>query len=310
MPIECYRELLDKADREEKERGRTWYADAHKSALKIAAEAGSTRANTTGTPSGCPCHPQPQAGGGRCAERGRGAMRVGFMAVKGLGERTVRRLIEARAERPFESLADFYGRVRPMQAEAEALILVGAFDAFDRTRPQLLWELELLAKERPRSSDTPLLPGEGMGVKVSAIPELPEFSFAQRIAFEQEHLEMTPTAQPLACCREALAEAEVTPAAELPGHVGEQVRVAGVLVASRRARTKANLFMEFLTLEDETGLVEVTLFPRVYQKYGGIIRSRGPFLVEGTVEDQFGALTLSAQRLRAVTQSALSPTPS
>ena len=42
MPIECYRELLDKADREEKERGRTWYADAHKSALKIAAETGST----------------------------------------------------------------------------------------------------------------------------------------------------------------------------------------------------------------------------------------------------------------------------
>ena len=56
--------------------------------------------------------------------------------------------------------------------------------------------------------------------------------------------------------------------------------------------------MEFLTLEDETGLMEVTLFPVTYQKYGHLVRSHGPFLVEGTVEDQFGAVTLSGQRLR------------
>ena len=68
---------------------------------------------------------------------------MGFMAVKGLTERTLRRLIRARAERPFHGLADFYARVRPGQAEAEALVLVGAFDRFGRARPQLLWELEL-----------------------------------------------------------------------------------------------------------------------------------------------------------------------
>lgn len=40
MPIECYRELLDQADNEEKERGRTWYMSAHKRAMEIAAETG------------------------------------------------------------------------------------------------------------------------------------------------------------------------------------------------------------------------------------------------------------------------------
>jgi len=61
--------------------------------------------------------------------------------------------------------------------------------------------------------------------------------------------------------------------------------------------------MEFLTLEDKTGLVEVTLFPVVYQKFGHLVTSRGPFLVEGKVEDQwgrFGALTVSAQRLEVL----------
>jgi len=238
---------------------------------------------------------------------------VGFMTVKGLTERTLRRLLRARAERPFQSLADFCARVRPGQAEAEALILVGAFDRFAcrephgrtrRRRPQLLWELELLCRQRPsaRGGDPtgPLWEEEAAGTVGASVPELPEFSLCRRIEFEQQHLEMTPSAHPLVCYREALAGERVTSAAEVPAHVGKQVRVAGLLVASRRARTKENLFMEFVTLEDETGMVEVTLFPVTYQKYGHLVTSRGPFLIEGRVEDQFGALTISVERLQRV----------
>ncbi len=248
-----------------------------------------------------------------------GTMQVGFMAVKGLTERTLRRLLRARAERPFRSLADFYTRARPQQAEAEALILVGAFDCFAcrkpqsrtrRSRPQLLWELELL-RRRPVQDATDPTPGlweeVSSTVAEASLPELPEFTLEERVEFEQQYLEMTPSAHPLVRYREALGEEGLTPAAKLSEHVGEQVRVAGVLVASRRARTKENLFMEFITLEDETGMMEVTLFPVTYQKYGHLVTSRGPFLVEGKVEDQwglrplrFGALTVSAQRLEAV----------
>jgi DNA polymerase III alpha subunit len=224
------------------------------------------------------------------------AMRVGFLAVKGLTQRTLRRLIQARGEHPFRGLADFHARVRPQQTEAEALILVGAFDRFGKTRPQLLWELELLAKERASPSDTPLPLGEE--TEAAAIPFLPEFSLEEKLAFEEEHLEMTPTAHPLAGYRDALAGDGLTRAAELQEHVGKEVRIAGWLTANRRAPTKDNLFMEFLTLEDETGLMEVTLFPATYQKFGHLIRSAGPYLVEGRVEEQFGAVTLRAERLQ------------
>jgi DNA polymerase III alpha subunit len=226
-------------------------------------------------------------------------MRVGFLAVKGLTERTLRRLIAARGERPFRSLADFHARVRPQQTEAEALILVGAFDRFEKTRPQLLWELEQLAKERTSLPDIPLPLGE----ERVAIPSLPEFSLEEKVAFEEEHLQMTPTAHPLACYRDALAGDGLTRAADLQEHVGKEVRVAGWLTANRRAPTKDNLFMEFLTLEDETGLMEVTLFPAAYQKFGHLIQSAGPYLVKGTVEEQFGAVTLRAERLQVVPQA-------
>jgi DNA polymerase III alpha subunit len=56
--------------------------------------------------------------------------------------------------------------------------------------------------------------------------------------------------------------------------------------------------MQFLTLEDETGLVECTLFPETYARHRGRIRGLGPYLAEGRVETQYGAPTLTVERVR------------
>ena len=69
-------------------------------------------------------------------------------------------------------------------------------------------------------------------------------------------------------------------------------RVAGVLFAQRRARTKDDRFMKFLSLEDETGVVEAVLLPDAYQRLGGRLTTRGPYIVTAAVEDHMGALSL------------------
>ncbi|HUU11185.1 MAG TPA: OB-fold nucleic acid binding domain-containing protein, partial [Phycisphaerae bacterium] len=79
---------------------------------------------------------------------------------------------------------------------------------------------------------------------------------------------------------------------DLPNHLGTEVTVAGVLFAERRARTKTGEFMKFISLEDETGVVEAVLLPNAYQRLGGRITTRGPYRVTGTVEDHFGAVSL------------------
>jgi len=58
--------------------------------------------------------------------------------------------------------------------------------------------------------------------------------------------------------------------------------------------------MKFLTLEDETDLVEVTLFPEIYAKYGARLLSRGPYLVTGLVEDDHGSITVTAEGLEVI----------
>ncbi len=50
-------------------------------------------------------------------------------------------------------------------------------------------------------------------------------------------------------------------------------------------------FMKFLTLEDATDIFEVTLFPKVYKKYGYLLQGRGPYFVSGKVENDGGSVT-------------------
>jgi DNA polymerase III alpha subunit len=90
------------------------------------------------------------------------AIRVGLGRVKGLTEGTLERLLDGReVDGPYLSLPDFLARTRARVDETERLIQCGAFDAFDRTRPEMLWRLHLLrgATRRPpkeRPGDAPL----------------------------------------------------------------------------------------------------------------------------------------------------------
>ncbi|MBM3978549.1 MAG: DNA polymerase III subunit alpha, partial [Planctomycetes bacterium] len=79
-------------------------------------------------------------------------LRLGLAQVKGLSEACVTRTLEERARGAFLSLPDFLERVEPAVDEAEALIECGALDAFDRTRPELLWRLHLLRAPQRRAS--------------------------------------------------------------------------------------------------------------------------------------------------------------
>ena len=86
-------------------------------------------------------------------------LRAGLGQVKGLSQATIAAIVDGRAaEGPFLSLPDLIERTAMARDEAEALIRAGALDAFDRTRPELLWRLHLLkspARRAPRQ-----LPGE------------------------------------------------------------------------------------------------------------------------------------------------------
>ena len=103
---------------------------------------------------------------------------------------------------------------------------------------------------------------------------------------------------------------EILPIADLPSRAGEVVTVAGLLFAERRTRTKDGEFMKFISLEDETGIVEAVLLPDAYQRLGGRLTTRGPYVVTGTVEDHLGAISVIVADLRLVQPAADQAAPS
>jgi DNA polymerase III alpha subunit len=144
----------------------------------------------------------------------------------------------------------------------------------------------------------------------SSVPPLPEYPIAERIRLEQEILGLSVSDHPLRMFSRELAERDLAlkqseplhasglaRSDQLPGKVGRSVTVAGWLVTMRRAVTRDRQYMKFLTLEDRFGTMEVILFPQAYRRFGHLLRSYGPYLVRGRVEQNHRAIGITADWL-------------
>ena len=224
-----------------------------------------------------------------------GGIRVGLSQVKKLSERSIDSIVESRQRTPFRAVVDFLQRVKISEAETENLILSGAFDFTGRNRPELMWELKTAYPAMKKSAGEANLLGMGPGSLNP--PELKDYGPGRKLAYELSVLELTVSDHPMRLMRASLRDKGFVKSTDLEELQGEQVRTAGMLAAFRRTPTKNGDAMQFLTLEDESGIFEVTLFPRECRKFGGQIEDYGPYAVEGVVEEQYGAVSITARKV-------------
>jgi error-prone DNA polymerase len=210
-----------------------------------------------------------------------GAIRLGLNYVKGLGAEQIGRIL---AGRPFADLAGFYRLVRPGRLAAERLILAGAFDRWRLPRRQLLWELGMLG-------------GEGLDLLFEDTPpEFPDLSPVEATLVEQSVLGLSVGDHVLAFYRPWLDGQGVVRSDRLAGlENGRAVRVAGLLVVHQSPPTARGV--HFLTLEDEAGLVDVVIHPKLYTRYAGVIRGPGLLVIEGTLQRDGAVLSVLGRRV-------------
>ena len=75
--------------------------------------------------------------------------------------------------------------------------------------------------------------------------------------------------------------------------MGERVRVIGWFVTAKTVHTKKGEPMEFLSFEDTAALYETTFFPRTYARFCHMMTHDRPYVLEGKVEEDFGAISLN-----------------
>ncbi|HUT59300.1 MAG TPA: PHP domain-containing protein [Phycisphaerae bacterium] len=229
-----------------------------------------------------------------------GAIRVGLNFVAGLGPVTIERILRSRRDGPFDGLSEFLMRTGTPTEEARSLVLCGAFDWTGRTRPTLMMELNLFGKIGPRcaTSQRGLLPA------VPIIPNIPgDYDDGRKYLDERAVLGISVREHPMAfhrARRSELPEMVDADSRDLPRCIGRTVRLAGVIEAQRRTSTQRGGQMLFLTMDDEFGLFEVTVFPGALGRNRTRLTHYGPYLVTGTVEEQYGAITVSAGKISLV----------
>lgn len=228
--------------------------------------------------------------------RGAGnAMRVGWLSVKGFSAASRDRLMAARRKRPFDTVIDFLERVRPDEDEVRALIRCGALDRFhpEAHRPALMWQAAAWRTRERRRGRT----GSLFGAVPETPPELPAESRLERLRREFAVLGFLCECHPMTLFADRLKTVAHVKAADLNRHIGRGVTVAGWLITGKTVRTKHGDPMEFLTFEDETGLVEATFFPDAYHRFRHLLDTRRPYLISGKVESDYGAVSLTAERV-------------
>jgi error-prone DNA polymerase len=231
----------------------------------------------------------------------RGCIRVGLMSVRGLAAGTMERIIRQRERAPFRGADDFFDRVRPAEDEARALIHCGALDGLapGLSRGRILW---LLARRQTGGKTTQSTLPLFREQEAPPPPALPPDDPMLRLRREFKVLGFLCSQHPMTLFAPAVDRARTVRAAELPRHLGRSVRFAGWLITGKVVHTKKGDPMEFLTFEDETGVVETTFFPKAYDRFCHLIDRDRPYLLGGTVEQNWGAATLTVHSVAPLTR--------
>jgi len=217
------------------------------------------------------------------------AVRMGLRFVKGLGERERERL-EA-APPPYRDLADFARRTglgrRPLLALAEA----GAYGSLGLDRRRALWAVRgLLAHAR---SGLDLAPP----VAPAQLPRFRALAATQEVSWDYRTSLHSTRGHPMQRLRPALDRRKIPDARTLNTLPPDRrVRYVGMVICRQRPGTATGV--TFMTLEDETGFVNLVVWRQVFEKYESVAKTAAVLEIDGRLQAEHGVVHLIADRLR------------
>ncbi|AHE97708.1 error-prone DNA polymerase [Thioalkalivibrio paradoxus] len=230
---------------------------------------------------------------GNAGERREGrdlALRLGLSMVRGLHADSAKRIVAARVERPFRDSADLVIRARLDRAEATRLAQAGALARLAGNRHRARWDTQ--AVEPP----LPLFPAAGVS-RPAAVPMLPAPTIAEDLLQDYAGTGLTLGPHPLALLRGHPGLAGIPTAVELiAGGPRARVRYTGVVITRQRPGSAKGTV--FLTLEDESGTVNVIVWPALVEKARAAVIHARLLEVTGVLQQEDGVTHLVAQRLR------------
>lgn len=247
------------------------------------------------------------------------AIRLGLRLVRGLPQIDARALMEAvRRHGRFETLEALANASGLSTSSLRRLAKADAFRSLGVTRQQALWKLQrwrdddlplfgaledrepVVAPQGSRSpDDVAHIVGGGLEEPVARLPKVDSLA---SIANDYESMGLSLGRHPIACLRSGLAGQGVRSASELADQKacpnGCRLAVAGVVLVRQRPSTAGGIV--FVTLEDETGITNLVIKPKIYVRYRRIARHAAAMVAVGRIERRHDVVHLVVARLEEI----------
>ncbi len=218
---------------------------------------------------------------------GHPAVRLGFCLVRGLSQPGAERIVAARRTQPFESVEDLAHRAALNRHDLKCLAATGAFEALAGHRRRAYWQVVGIETGAHILRDAPV---------AEASPALAAPTEGENLVADYASVGLTLGRHPLALLRQRLERMRFASSEEirlLPS--GSPVRVAGIVTGRQRPGTASGTV--FVTLEDETGCVNVIVWPHLIERQRRELLGSKLMGVEGTLEREGEVVHLIARRL-------------
>ncbi len=227
---------------------------------------------------------------------GRLALRLGLRQIDGFRKAWAEDLIQAREKAPFASIDDLRTRAALTPAALDHLAAADAMGALKLSRREGLWA----AKGLPRDAPAPLFAAAGLDEADGRPPEtLPRPHPSQEVVNDYETIRLSLKGHPVGFLRDRLrARGAVSSSLYERMPDGRRTSVAGVVLVRQRPG-KGNVC--FITLEDETGVVNVVLWHDLFVKYRPVVMGSRMMLVRGRVQRAEGVVHLIGEHLEDIT---------
>jgi error-prone DNA polymerase len=218
---------------------------------------------------------------------GRPAIRLGLQRVKGLTEKAGGRIEAARADRAFEDVQDLARRAALDAKDLGALAAGGALKSLSQNRFRARWDVAGVEKPVALLEKTRIAEG---------IPLLGRPSEAEDVAADYRYLGLTLGRHPLALVRDRFAAMRVRAAQEVAAlRDRTRVHTAGLVITRQRPSSASGV--TFVTLEDETGYVNLVVWQRVADRDRSALLGATLLGVKGRVQKEGEVLHVVADKL-------------
>ncbi len=229
----------------------------------------------------------------RCEVEGDSVVRLGLTMANGVNRVHALQMVEARKNEAFVSVHDFRRRTHFNKDELRVLASIGALNVFGVDRRQALWEVE-----SAYDSDDLFAGVE----EVEQLSPLEAMNHLERLQADYQGVGVTVGSHPMRSIRDRLVQVWTSEALAHTPH-GSRVKVAGQVICRQRPGTAKGFL--FISLEDETGISNVIVQPKMFERDRFTISHEKFLVVAGILQNQNGVIHVKADRIEALDMQAL-----